>query len=133
MSPSPDQREYAARLLRKAGEDLAAVRALVHNESIADDVIGFHAQQAVEKAMKAVLVVHGAAFRRAHDLGYLLEVAKDGNVDVPDYVVAAEWLTPWAAEFRYDEPEIAGFDRAESLRSAERAIEWSQGVVDGAA
>ena len=133
MSLSPDQREYAARLLRKAGEDLAAVRALLDNEAIADDVIGFHAQQTVEKAMKTVLVVHGVPFRRAHDLGYLLEVAEGGAVEIPEHVAAAEWLTPWAAEFRYDEPEIAGLDRAESLRSAERAIEWAQRVFDAAA
>jgi len=129
---SPDQREYAARLLRKAGEDLAVVRALVDNESIADNAIGFHAQQAVEKAMKAVLVASGLAFRRAHDLSYLLQVAAEGDVDVPENVAAARWLTPWAAEFRYDEPEITGFDRAESLRSAERAIAWAQAAVDGA-
>jgi HEPN domain-containing protein len=130
---SPDQREYAARLLRKAAEDLAAVRALLDNDSISDDVIGFHSQQTVEKAMKSVLVVHGVVFRRAHDLSYLLQVAEDGSVEVPEYVAAARWLTPWAAEFRYDEHEIAGFDRAESLRSAECAIEWAQGVFDAAA
>lgn len=128
--PSPDQRDYAARLLRKAAGDLAAVHALVDNDSISDDVIGFHAQQAVEKAMKSVLVLHGVAFRRAHDLSYLLQVAEDGEVGVPDDVVAARWLTPWAAEFRYDEHEIAGFSRGESLRSAERAVEWARGVLD---
>jgi HEPN domain-containing protein len=131
--PSPDQREYAARLLRKAGEDLAVVRALLDNESIADDVIGFPAQQTVEKAMKAVLVIHSIPFRRAHELGYLLEVAEGGNVHVPENVAAARWLSPWAAEFRYDEPEVAGFDRAESLASAERAIEWARAAVDGVA
>lgn len=131
--PSPDQRDFAARLLRKAGEDLAAVQALLDNESISDDVIGFHAQQAVEKAMKSVLVVHGVAFRRAHDLSYLLQVAEDGDVEVPEHVAATRWLTPWAAEFRYDEHEIAGFSRDESLQSAERAIAWAQSVIDGAA
>jgi len=120
-------------MLRKAGEDLAAVQALLDNESISDDVIGFHAQQAVEKAMKCALVVHGVAFRRAHDLSYLLQVAEDGDIEVPEVVAATRWLTPWAAEFRYDEHEIAGFSRAESLQSAERAIEWAQAVFDAAA
>jgi hypothetical protein len=76
---SPDQRDFAARLLRKAGEDLAAVQALLDNASISDDVI-----------------------------------------------------SPWAAEFRYDEHEIVGFSRDESLQSAERAIEWAQAVFDAA-
>ncbi|HEX4806880.1 MAG TPA: HEPN domain-containing protein [Conexibacter sp.] len=132
MSLSRDQREYAARLLRKAREDLVVVELLLDKEEAPDPAIGFHAQQAVEKAMKSVLVVHGVEFRRAHDLDYLLEVAEEGGVEVPEYVAATEWLTPWAAEFRYDEPEIAGFDRAESLRSTLRVIEWAQGVLDAA-
>lgn len=53
-------------------------------------------------------------------------------MDVPEYVAAAEWLTPWAAEFRYDEPENVGFDRAESLRSAERAMEWARAIFEAA-
>jgi len=96
-------------------------------------VIGFHAQQTVEKALKAVLVVHGVVFRRAHDLSYLLQVATDGGVEVPERVAAARWLSPWAADFRYDEHEIAGFDRVETLRSAEGAMQWGQSVFDASA
>jgi hypothetical protein len=47
--PSPDQREFAALLLRKAEGDVEVVRALVDNVTITDDAIGFHAQQAIEK------------------------------------------------------------------------------------
>ncbi len=133
MSLSPDQRDFAARLLRKAADDLAIIEALLDNEAVSDDGIGFHAQQAVEKAMKSVLVVHGVAFRRAHDLSYLLQVAEDADIEVPDDVAATRWLTPWAADFRYDEHDIVGFSRAESLAGAKRAIEWAQGVLDGAA
>ena len=75
---------------------------------------------------------HEGSDRRAHDLGYLLEAVVDGNVNVPEHVGAAEWLTPWAAGFCYDEPEIAGFYRPGSLRTAERAIEWAQGVYAAA-
>ncbi|HST41804.1 MAG TPA: hypothetical protein VLK58_19950 [Conexibacter sp.] len=39
-------------LLRKAEGDVEVVRALIDNPSITDDAIGFHAQQAVEKALK---------------------------------------------------------------------------------
>jgi HEPN domain-containing protein len=77
--PSPEQREFAALLLRKAEGDVEVVRALVDTPSIADDAIGFHAQQAIEKAMKAVLALRGVQFPRTHDLGFLLELAdRDG-------------------------------------------------------
>lgn len=131
--PSPDQRDYAALLLRKANEDLVVVRALIDNAEIADDVIGFHAQQTIEKALKAVLAIHRVEFPRTHDLRFLLQLVEDHDVDVPAAVAAARWLTPWAAEFRYDEPEAATLDRAESLESAERAIEWARSVVEGTA
>lgn len=104
--PSPDQREFAALLLRKAEGDVEVVRALVDNASITDDAIGFHAQQAIEKAMKAVLAIHGVQFPRTHDLGFLLELADRDGVRIPDVVVEARWLTPWSAEFRYDDPPV---------------------------
>ena len=48
-------------------------------------------------------------------------------------MAAARWLSPWAADFRYDEHEIAGFDRVETLRSAEGAMQWGQSVFDASA
>ena len=128
--PSPDQQEFAALLLRKAESDVEVVRALVENVSITDDAIGFHAQQAIEKAMKAVLAIHGVEFPRTHDLGFLLELADRDGVRIPDVVVEARWLTPWSAEFRYDDPPVPDeLDRNASLRSAEHALTWARGVL----
>ena len=47
--------ERARALLGRADADLAAVRALEAVETVPDEVVGFHAQQAVEKLLKAVL------------------------------------------------------------------------------
>jgi len=128
--PSPDQREFAALLLRKAEGDVEVVRALVDNTAITDDAIGFHAQQAIEKAMKAVLAINGVEFPRTHDLGFLLELADRDGVRIPDVVVEARWLTPWSAEFRYDDPPVPDeLDRHASLRSAEQALAWARGVL----
>ena len=128
--PSPDQREFASLLLRKAEGDVEVVRALVDNPSITDDAIGFHAQQAIEKGMKAVLALHGVQFPRTHDLGFLLELADRDGVPIPDVVVEARWLTPWSAEFRYDDPPVPDeLDRNASLRSAEQALAWARGVL----
>lgn len=128
--PSPEQREFGALLLRKAEGDVEVVRALAANPSIADDAIGFHAQQAIEKALKAVLAIHGVQFPRTHDLGFLLELADRDGVRIPDVVVEARWLTPWSAEFRYDDPPVPDeLDRNASLRSAEHALAWARGVL----
>ncbi len=47
--------DLAERLLRKAGQDRHAAQVLALAPDTADEAIGFHAQQAVEKLMKAVL------------------------------------------------------------------------------
>jgi transposase InsO family protein len=50
--------ELAALLARKATEDAVALREFAANTEIADSVLGFHAQQAIEKWLKAVLARH---------------------------------------------------------------------------
>lgn len=49
-------------LLESARQDEKAVAALSPIRDIADAIVGFHAQQAVEKALKAVLSSAGIAF-----------------------------------------------------------------------
>jgi HEPN domain-containing protein len=46
--------EVARVLLEKAAGDLAALELLASDQNQADHVVGFHAQQAVEKSIKAV-------------------------------------------------------------------------------
>ena len=48
-------RDFAAVLLAKAVQDLDVMRVLAADAGIADGAVGFHAQQAIEKALKAVL------------------------------------------------------------------------------
>ena len=49
------ERELAAQLLDRAADDVAAASALLEVAGVSDAIVGFHAQQAVEKAIKAVL------------------------------------------------------------------------------
>ena len=72
-------RDLALRFLRLADRDLGALAVLVGADDVADEPIGFHAQQAVEKCLKAALALRGVAFRKTHDL------AEHGNSDVEEY------------------------------------------------
>ena len=47
------QHDYALRLLARANDDLDVARRLAHDPGAPNWTIGFHAQQAVEKALKA--------------------------------------------------------------------------------
>src|SRR5687768_17099397 len=60
--------------LKKAEEDLGVAQHLLAQQTPFLSAIGFHAQQVVEKFLKALLVRHQIEFRKTHDLGELLDL-----------------------------------------------------------
>ena len=56
------QRELARILIQKARQDLAAVGELRDSAKVADEIVGFHAQQTIEKSLKAVLTRAGVEY-----------------------------------------------------------------------
>ena len=96
--PKGDSGQHAHLLLKKGLADEAAVRVLVTAE-VDDSIIGFHAQQAVEKSLKAVLAARGAAYPWTHDIRHLMELLEGCGAPLPDELSDARRLTPWAAEF----------------------------------
>ncbi len=131
---SPD-REEAERLLRKADQDEAVVRRCAELPEIADAIIGFHAQQAVEKSLKAVLAANGEEFPWTHDLRFLLERLDQVTIAYPDWVADARRFTPWAVEFRYGETVDDALDRAATAALVANLIRWARSLVraeDGA-
>lgn len=124
-SPGPE-RDFARTLTAKAAEDLDALNALHERGGIADAVLGFHAQQAVEKALKALLVDHGWELRRTHDLQFLIEQAASLDIELPESLASASWLTPWAAELRYDEFADEPLDRDQAVAVATSAVQLAR-------
>ena len=119
---TPEHREVARLLLSKAQADLSAANVLVATENQADHIIGFHLQQAIEKALKAALVSHTVEIPRTHDLGYLVEVLSQQGVEIPPEVASSDWLTPWGVLFRYDDDPAISLDRDKALEAAAAAI-----------
>ena len=60
----------------------------------------FHAQQAVEKSIKAVLVHYGIEFRKAHDIDYLMTLLPVAAA-IPTEPGSISSLTSYAVMFRY--------------------------------
>jgi HEPN domain-containing protein len=71
--PAPDPLISVIReWLRKAEHDLtAAAYLLTLREACPADTVGFHAQQCVEKYIKALLVFRGTAFPKTHNIPVL--------------------------------------------------------------
>jgi len=66
----------------------------------ADEIFGFHAQQAVEKTLKAWLALLGVEYPRTHDISLLLSVLRLQEQDVDNYHDLLEF-NPYAVQFRY--------------------------------
>lgn len=121
---TPEESAEADRLLSAARSDLRAAKALAVDPEQANSVVGFHAQQAVEKAIKAVLVTFGLEIPYTHDIGFLLDLAGNHAEAMPDIVAHSDWLTPWAVAARYGTIDAA-LDRPASITAAETAIDWA--------
>ena len=74
----------AAHLLRLARKDHQAMRALSDPKVAAVETFGFHAQQAVEKALKAWLDLSGQLYPRIHDLDELFRRLRQHGATVPE-------------------------------------------------
>lgn len=73
----PDRPEV---LLRKARQDELVLERLLDDREVDDDTLGFHAQQAVEKLLKAILASRSVDYPRTHNIRVLIELlAKDGS------------------------------------------------------
>jgi HEPN domain-containing protein len=127
---TPEESEEAARLLRAARADLRAAKVLAADADQANEVIGFHAQQAVEKAIKSVLVASGVEIPYTHDLGFLLDLATEHALRTPESVAQADWLTPWAVAARYG-TSAASLDREGAVTVADEAVGWATMVLGG--
>jgi HEPN domain-containing protein len=128
-SPTPEQLEVAELLARRAAGDLKVAKKLAPDPEIDEGAIGFHAQQAVEKALKVALTLKGSDFPKTHDLEFLIGLAGRRSVDVPEEVAAAGWLTPWAAEFRYDDEPLDSLDRDSAVALALDAVTWCEELL----
>ncbi len=96
-------RDVPAGLLESAREDAAAAR-LIADVEVPDRIVGFHAQQAVEMFLKAVLAMRGVAYERTHDIERLTSLVSDSGLELPPDTDELARLTPWAVERRYGDP-----------------------------
>ncbi|MEW6114639.1 MAG: HEPN domain-containing protein, partial [Thermodesulfobacteriota bacterium] len=95
-------REDAQRLIELARVDLQAIRNMLDQEQFADSVFGFHAQQAVEKALKAWLSLRGVPYPKTHDLRLLTKLLQAQAGEQIEQFLDLVPLTDFAVQFRYD-------------------------------
>jgi len=83
-----DHRDVAEALATKAAGDERAATEFRHSD-LPDDIVGFHAQQAVEKQLKSLCAWRRLEYPYTHDIAALVEALEDdGTFDHKSDAVA---------------------------------------------
>lgn len=128
--PSPeDPREW----LRRARSNLARASQGQATPDILFEDACFDAQQAVEKALKALFVLKGVRVPRTHAISELITLLSALGFVIPDDVEEASALTDYAVATRYPGPSepvlVEDYDKA--VATAKVVVSWASGVVSG--
>lgn len=115
----------ASALLQKAQDDAYAFNRLAGDPNVRLWTLGFHAQQSVEKSIKAVLLKAGIRYPFTHDLETLLKVLRTAGVPPPPDADNIPRLSPFAALLRYED-DMEGDENAQSIHA-----EWMKSTVAG--
>jgi HEPN domain-containing protein len=125
-----DRADLARELLGLAGDDLAAARAMIDVPAVSDAIVGFHAQQAAEKALKAALASAGHDFPFTHNIAVLTQLCDDAGLDLPAMLETIDLLTPYGVAGRYGARSPGTVTRATATQLAEDAVAWARAVAD---
>ncbi|WP_420238512.1 HEPN domain-containing protein [Telmatobacter bradus] len=105
-------------LLLKAAEDEQTVCA----PGIADAIRGFHAQQAIEKLLKALLSQLEITYERTHQLERLVRLLQAAGENLPHTTLPLGDLNDFAVFYRYDLPFQYAVPKTEDVLSTVRQI-----------
>jgi len=118
-------KDAAQGLLTKAKHDLhAADTVLPTNEAL--DVVLFHAQQAVEKSLKSLLILKGINYPLTHDVDELLELALPDYPQLGVFAPETDLLGTYSVAGRYDHQVYPSLEEARAgLALAHRVYEYA--------
>ena len=125
--PPDDPQEW----LSRARSSLAIARAGTNISGVRLEDLCFNTQQAVEKALKGLLIHLHQEFRYTHDLAELLAQLEEAGQEVPDRIRWAVDLTDYAVATRYPgalEP-VTQEEYKEAVAIAEEVVRWVGEVV----
>ena len=119
--PPDDPREW----LNRARSNFAMARNRVPDAYLED--LCFGAQQAAEKAIKAVMISRNIDFPYVHNLALLLSILEEDRENVPNEVRRATRLTLYAVDTRYPgvEQPVSEQDYRDAIEIAEAVIQWA--------
>ena len=126
--PEQVKMEIIRQWLAKADQDMRAGEALLAADPPFLYPGCFHAQQAAEKYLKALLTCHQIEFPKTHAIEQLLDLLEPMIPDIASGLRDAVALTPFGVDIRYpgDQPEP---DRQEANQAMELARQVRDAVL----
>lgn len=123
--------DLALMFLEKGKQDEETLLLLAESPTSADEIFGFHVQQALEKYFKALLAVGEIRPPRTHELGILLAEVQELGKETP---VGPEDVQPWseyAVRNRYPMPEVLRpIDRSVAIALVGKVRAWVEEVLE---
>jgi len=118
--------------LAKAAQDEYILEKTINDPQASTEIFGFHAQQAAEKLLKAILLKSGSSYPETHRLAELLRLIRKKGVSLPEKFDGLKNLTPFAVEFRYDDlpsEEEESIDREPIFNLIKELRQWTESFV----
>lgn len=118
--------EIVRQWLHKAENDLTNIRNNLAAKEVPTDTICFHAQQAIEKVLKAVLVAHGQNVSKTHDLVRLLTEVLEFIPALSSFEERLEEISEYGVAVRYPngfaeptlEEAVSAYESAREVKTA---------------
>lgn len=92
----------------------------------------FNAQQAVEKAIKAVLIKHNIDFPYTHNIAELLTLLQKSGYELTEFLKQSAGLTVYAVLTRYPHisPPVEQDEYEQAIAIAEKVVHWAEEIIN---
>jgi HEPN domain-containing protein len=109
-------KDHALQMLEMAKKDHQALTHMLDAGSFSEEIFGFHAQQTIEKALKALIASRGLEYPKSHDLSALLKIVEDHGENLSEFS-SLEDYTIFAVQYRYE-----AYDESEELLDRQEVV-----------
>jgi len=117
--------------MRRARSNLARARDIRGVPEVLYEDLCFDAQQAAEKAIKAVLVGRQVEFPKTHAIAELVTIVEHNGIPCPDDVRQGVRLTRYAVQTRYPGlvEDVTEEDHRRAVELAEQVVLWAEAEI----
>jgi HEPN domain-containing protein len=128
-TPEQVKWDFVQQWLNRARKDLAAGELLLKGAFEDYENVGFHAQQAAEKFIKAFLVCHQIELSKTDDIALLRQLVASVDPELAKKLAGADALTPYGVESKISKPPSNNSRKSQRIWMCEPAARSNQNQV----